>query len=479
MASIIKIKRKSDAAGAPGSLQEGEIAVNLFSKKLYVGNSSGVSVVGGEDFRLTTQNATAGTGAYLKVKGDTASTSNSVLMEAGEGIDIVRQANGSLTFSGEDATTSNKGIASFSSSDFVVSSGAVSLDDNISANTSGSAATLTTARNIALTGDVTGTASFDGSQNISISTTYNNDVVLGTDTSGNYVETLAAGNNSIVITGADGEGATKTVSLGDNIGANTSGKAATAGNADTATALETARTIGGVSFDGTGNINLPGVNTTGDQDTSGNAGTATALESARNIGVNLNGDVTGYANTDFDGTGNVLVNITTTYNNDVVLGTDTSGNYAAEVTGTTNEIEVTGSAGEGTTFQVGLPNDVTIGNNLTVTNDLSVTGDATIDGNLTVEGAVTYISSSTVNVDDSMLKLSANNAGDTVDTGVYGKYVVSGNSAVQYAGYFRDAGDGAFKFYTGLDVEPTTTVDTTDTGYGLAQVDAIIDGGTY
>ena len=38
------------------------------------------------------------------------------------------------------------------------------------------------------------------------------------------------------------------------------------GNADTATALETARTIGGVSFDGTANINLPGVNTAGNQD---------------------------------------------------------------------------------------------------------------------------------------------------------------------------------------------------------------------
>jgi hypothetical protein len=37
------------------------------------------------------------------------------------------------------------------------------------------------------------------------------------------------------------------------------------GNADTATALETARDIGGVSFDGTANINLPGVNTTGNQ----------------------------------------------------------------------------------------------------------------------------------------------------------------------------------------------------------------------
>jgi len=49
----------------------------------------------------------------------------------------------------------------------------------------------------------------------------------------------------------------------------------TTGNAATATALATARNIGGVSFDGTGNINLPGVNTSGNQDTSGNAATAT------------------------------------------------------------------------------------------------------------------------------------------------------------------------------------------------------------
>ncbi len=46
------------------------------------------------------------------------------------------------------------------------------------------------------------------------------------------------------------------------------------GNADTATALETARNIGGVSFDGTAAINLPGVNIAGNQDTSGKAATA-------------------------------------------------------------------------------------------------------------------------------------------------------------------------------------------------------------
>jgi hypothetical protein len=48
--------------------------------------------------------------------------------------------------------------------------------------------------------------------------------------------------------------------------------------------LTTARTIGGVSFNGTANINLPGVNAAGTQNTSGNAATATKLTSARTIG---------------------------------------------------------------------------------------------------------------------------------------------------------------------------------------------------
>ena len=76
-----------------------------------------------------------------------------------------------------------------------------------------------------------------------------------------------------------------------NVTGNTSGSSGSCtGNAATATALASARNIGGVSFDGTGNINLPGVNTGGNQDTSGNAATATALETARNIGgVSFNG----------------------------------------------------------------------------------------------------------------------------------------------------------------------------------------------
>ena len=92
-------------------------------------------------------------------------------------------------------------------------------------------------------------------------------ITLGGDLSGNVTLTnLASG--------------TLTATVG-TLNQNTTGSAAT---------LTTARTIGGVSFDGSANINLPGVNTAGTQDTSGNAATATALETARTInGVSFNG----------------------------------------------------------------------------------------------------------------------------------------------------------------------------------------------
>ena len=142
-------------------------------------------------------------------------------------------------------------------------------------------------------------------------------------------------NGSDVLVVADG-GTTTGTFAGPLTGAVT-------GNASTATALATARTIGGVSFDGTANINLPGVNATGNQATSGNAATATALATGRTIG--MTGDVV-WTSASFDGSGNVT-GTATIQANSVTMGTDTTGDYTATITAGTGLTSTGATSGEG------------------------------------------------------------------------------------------------------------------------------------
>ncbi|HGZ2336183.1 TPA: hypothetical protein ACN026_003757, partial [Shigella boydii] len=80
------------------------------------------------------------------------------------------------------------------------------------------------------------------------------------------------------------------VSIGNGLNVTGGVNGSLNGNAATATKLQTARTIGGVSFDGSANIDLPGVNKTGNQNTTGNAATATKLQTACTInGVSFDG----------------------------------------------------------------------------------------------------------------------------------------------------------------------------------------------
>ena len=83
----------------------------------------------------------------------------------------------------------------------------------------------------------------------------------------------------------------------------------------------------------------------------------------------------------------VASGVVTIKDNGVILGTETTGNYVATVTGTANEIEVTGSGSETAAVTIGLPNDVTITNDLIVGNSLTVTNNFLVSGNFTVSGA--------------------------------------------------------------------------------------------
>ena len=102
--------------------------------------------------------------------------------------------------------------------------------------------------------------------------------IVARDASGNFT----AGTITATLTGNVTGNLTGNVT--GNVTGNTSGSSGScSGNAATATALQTARNIGGVSFNGTANIDLPGVNTTGNQNTSGNAASATLASKASTL----------------------------------------------------------------------------------------------------------------------------------------------------------------------------------------------------
>lgn len=128
------------------------------------------------------------------------------------------------------------------------------------------------------------------------------------------------------------------------VGASGSWPVAITGNAATATQLATARTIGGVSFNGTANINLPGVNVAGNQSTTGNAATATKLATARTInGVSFNGtaNITVADATKLPLAGGNLTGAVTSSSTIVV------NNTTASTSATTGSLRTTGGLGVG------------------------------------------------------------------------------------------------------------------------------------
>ena len=165
--------------------------------------------------------------------------------------------------------------------------GAKTFSSTIVGDINGNAATATTlatARNIA------GNA-FDGSGNITIAAADLSDVTdagsgaIITDSERTKLTNIETSADVTDATNVLAAGAVMTTGDQTVAGAKTFSSTIVGdinGNAATATTLATARNIGGVSFDGTADIDLPGVNTAGNQDTSGNAATATAINTSSN-----------------------------------------------------------------------------------------------------------------------------------------------------------------------------------------------------
>lgn len=127
---------------------------------------------------------------------------------------------------------------------------------------------------------------------------------------------------------------------------------------------------------------------------------------------------------------------------------------------------------------------VTTGSTLTVNSTgvhvnsaLSIT-DLTLSGNLTVTGTLTTLDTVNLVVQDPLIKLANGNVTtDALDIGFFGVYDTSGTEDL-FAGLFRDATDGVFKFFKDTEVEPTTTVDTAAAGYTQATLQAFLNSGS-
>ncbi len=237
------------------------------------------------------------------------------------------------------------------------------------------------------------------------------------------------------------------------------------GNANTATALQTARNFsisGGdisaasISFNGTGDVTLNASLNTVPGLSAGTYGGATAIPV---VTVAANGRIMSIANT----------SLSTSFTIAGDTGTDTFDNG--------NTLTFTGGDGITTAVTdntVSFAVDTTVFRSNTAIAKQTVDGDVEISGNLVVLGTETIINVETLNIADPLLYLAGNNyTSDVVDIGFVGNYY--DGSTNRHAGVFRHAGTKEFYVFDNYDQEPSNNViDVANSSFRTATLNANI-----
>jgi hypothetical protein len=236
------------------------------------------------------------------------------------------------------------------------------------------------------------------------------------------------------------------------------------GNANTAAAWQTARTIGvsgdangTVSIDGSANANIP--LTLGSTGVS--AGTYGGATQIPTFSVDAKGRITSAAN----------VSISTSLSTAGDSGTDTVALGTDTLTFKGGDGVTTNMVAANTTLMIDVDNTVVrTSGNQTISGDLAVTGNLVISGNTITQDV------ETMKVEDSLIQLAANNAADAVDIGFFGQY---NDGTTKYTALFRDASDsGKYKLLTGGTTVPSAANSVDPTTYSTATLVANITGGT-
>ena len=411
-------------------------------------NSTVVSLGGS----ITIPSADAG---YISVGDDSSNNYDAFLFKGfsflgGEGIDTA-VSGPTLTISGEDATTSNKGVASFSSDDFAVSSGAVTVKASGITNTqlAGSIANAKLANSsITINGSgvsLGGSVSIDTSFTLAADSGSNDSFSTGntlTFTGGEGIDTTVS-DDEITIASEDATTSNKGVASfsSDNFSVSSGAVTIKDGGVVNAELANSSITIGDESSN-TFDINLgdelsvvggEGVDTTitgnlltiaGEDATASNKGIASfaSADFAVSSGA-VTVKASGITNAQLAGS---IANAK--LSNSSITVSDGSNSTARALgstitfSGTTNEVTVAESSG---TITVSLPDDVTIGNDLTIT------------GDLTVQGDTTTVSTTNTVAKDQLFELGNGRTGSA--TGDAGIVIERGNDANLFIGYDESA----------------------------------------
>ena len=205
------------------------------------------------------------------------------------------------------------------------------------------------------------------------------------------------------------------------------------GNANSATQLQTVRYInlsgkatGTAAFDGTANADIA-VELDNTTVVSGDYGGTTKIPV---FTVDEDGRLTAAANVD----------VATTLNIQGDTGTDAIALLDDTLTfvGGDGITSVVDNAGDNVTFSV----DNTV---IRTTGGQTIEGDFSISGNLVISGNTITLDTETLQVNDSIILLAANNnTGDSIDIGIAGHYGVGGNN---HTGFVRHAADGRWYLF--------------------------------
>jgi hypothetical protein len=167
------------------------IASNIVGTSLSI---SGISTFGGSN------------GVVIKLDG-----SNGIVTSANPGYSTVTYY-GNLV-----GRASTAGYATTAFSLNGVSSGDLNVAYATTAGIATNATKLQTARTISLSGDINGSVTFDGSGDVSIASTIQlNSVALGSDTTGDYVQSISGTSNQIAVSVTSGESSAPVISIPNN-----------------------------------------------------------------------------------------------------------------------------------------------------------------------------------------------------------------------------------------------------------------------